>query len=438
MINTSVVSSLYCQGLFNTGENEWQESIDFHGYIRGSAAGASEAFDISHAFSEFAIKPVYNRGNTYFFADLRFREGYAFNQAYSELEFKECYLEYKSSYADIFIGNQIISWGRNDGFNPTNKLTPHDYFFISSHPDDQKMSNFMLKSKFYISQEIDLECIGIPFYKPSVYRYELFLNEPSISFIDMALPDRKIKNASLGAHLNVELSALGFSFTYQSGYSNFYGFDIHSINWNQAGTPIIVNIPKTFKQQTWGTDFSVAIKNIILRGEAAYNYQDTNSDSIFAPGNDISYAASLETSFAGLRTIVQYIGKYTFDFADLDIPILSDPFDTIAQINYAINSIQYETALINRKVFEQQEESNHALALTLSRDLFYYVLYLEVTGYYNITAESYFIRPLVTWKINDQLSLRAGGLWMDGPENSLFSLSGPVLSHGIISLEAYF
>jgi hypothetical protein len=71
----------YGQGLFDTSTEENKKTnIDFTGYVRGVALGASEKYDLSTSFSEICIKPQYRANNTYLFADLRFRTGIYFKE----------------------------------------------------------------------------------------------------------------------------------------------------------------------------------------------------------------------------------------------------------------------------------------------------------------------------------------------------------------------
>ena len=104
---------------------------------------------------------------------------------------------------------------------------------------------------------------------------------------------------------------------------------------------------------------------------------------------------------------------------------LDDPSDPLAIAYYAEAMIRYESARFNRKIFNQQEKTNHALSLTLSKSFAYDTWNAELTGYYNITSEEYMIRPKITWKATDALSLSAGGSYMKGPENSIFWYAGP-------------
>ncbi len=428
----------HAQGLFNASDENEGKTLEYSGYARSVIAGGAENYDFSTAFGEFAIKPKVSMGHTFLFADLRFREDWAFNEHQSTFEPKELYAGYKSDKVDVFLGNQIVTWGRTDGFNPTNKVTPNDYFFISPEPDDQKLSNFMLRSKIRFSPEAELDVIGIPFYKPSIYRYDLFQFQPGFTFNNLVVPDRKIENASYAARLNFEYPAAGFSISWQSGYSPFYGFDIQSAYLGADGSYTVENIAKTYKQQTAGADFTLPLGSLILRGEAAYNITSNYKDSIFIPNPDLAYVAGIEANFADITAIFQYVGKTTLKFDDLAEPVLTDPTSATAQMAYGSEMIQYQSELFNRKIFDQQEKTNQAVMLSLNRDFWYNALNVELTAYYNFTTESVMLRPMLSWKIDDMLTAKAGGSYMHGPDNSIFNYSAPVLNNILLSLQANF
>lgn len=166
------------QGLFESSqvetEDDKEKGIELDGYVRGSAYGGSEFYAYSSVFGEVSLQGKLTLGKTYLFADLRFRGGLNFDQEYILFQIKEAYAGYQSDKFDLYLGNQIITWGRADGINPTNNITPNDYFFLTPDMDDQKLSNFMLRVNYRFSPVIDIEFIGIPIYLPSIYRYSLF------------------------------------------------------------------------------------------------------------------------------------------------------------------------------------------------------------------------------------------------------------------------
>ncbi|MBN2274348.1 MAG: hypothetical protein JXK95_08440 [Bacteroidales bacterium] len=430
------------QGLFENAvvavpETGGKNRIELNGFARGSVYGGSEAFDYSSVFGEFCLQGKWSGGKAFLFSDIRIRGGLNFGEQYTSFQLKEAYAGYSNEKLDIYLGNQIVIWGRTDGFNPTNNITPNDYFFLSADPDDQKMPNFMLRTRYRFSDKIDIDLIGIPFYIPSVYRYDLFDMGSGVVFTSATMPEKSFKNSSLAARINLELPAVGFAVSWFRGFDPFLGFDVKQIDW-QSDYLGITNSSTPYMKNTIGADFSLPAGKWITRGEMAYNHTRDYDTSMYIPAPNISYVAGIERSIGGVTTILQYVGQVVTDFETLQEPVLTDPVNPLAQIQYAADMVHYESALFNRRIFNQQEKTNHALSLSLSKSFAYDTWNVELTGYYNMTSEEYMIRPKISWKATDALSLSAGGYYMNGPEKSVFNYSGPVLNGAFLELKASF
>jgi hypothetical protein len=431
---------LPAQGLFESVSSEPKENeeektkFELNGFARGSAYGGSENYDYSNLFGEFALKGKLLNRKTFLFADVRFREGLFFNSREFQVQLKEAYAGFKGDKIDLYLGNQIVAWGRADGFNPTNCITPNDYFFLTYNNDDQKLSNFMLRGKFRFTGSTELDVIAIPFYMPSIYRYDLFSMGEGANFNPVDLPKTEFDNSTFAARLNFELPSLGFSLSYFYGYDPFYGFNID----NYSVMPLVINYkPIPYRKNAVGLDFAIPIKSLIVRGEMAYSQTKDYETNMHIPNPDIYYVFGIEKSLLEITAIFQYIGRYTFDFKDLQEPILGGqtPADYFL---YASEMIPYESTLYNRKTFNQQEETNHALMVSLNRSFLYNELGVELTGYYNITSEEYLIRPSVKWSATDNLAATFGGHFMFGPEESIFDKTGKVMSGVFVGLEVNF
>jgi hypothetical protein len=429
--------ALFDDSLTQSSEGVDENKIALNGYVRGSAYGAGETFDYSTVFGEFCLQGKWAGNNTILYSDLRIRGGLNLGEEYTAFQLKEAYAGYSSDKIDVLLGNQIVTWGRTDGFNPTNNITPNDYFFLSADPDDQKLSNFMLRAKLRFSDKFDIDLIGIPFYVPSVYRYDLFDMGQGAEFTSIALPEKSFENSSVAARFNVEMPAIGFSISYFRGYDPFHGFNLQQISWSGIN-PSVTYSPMPYLKNTIGADFAIPLGSWIVRGEMAYNNTRDYDTNMYIPAPNLSYVAGIERNIGGFTTIVQYVGNCVTDFNSLNEPILSDPMNPIAQMQYAEELIHYESILFNRKIVNQQEKTNHALTLTLSKSFAYDTWNVELTGYYNITSEDYMIRPKITWKATDALSLSVGGSYMEGPEKSVFHYSGPVLNGAFVEFKANF
>jgi hypothetical protein len=434
--------TLFAQGLFESSSAEEPDQvensgIEFSGYVRGSVYGGSPDYDFSTAFGETALRGKLFYNKAFLYTDMRLRAGTQFNLEYDRFELKEAYAGYSGAKLDVLLGNQIVTWGRTDGFNPTNNITPNDYFFLSSEPDDQKMSNLLLRVKYRIIPQIDLDVVAIPLYKPSVYRYDLFAMPANASFTDPTLPGKSFENMSLAARLNFELSKVGFSLSWFRGYDPFHGFNVDTVIFSSAGADV-TNSPTPYLKNTLGADLAVPVGSWIFRAEGAFNTTKDYGGEIYIPNPDVQYVAGIEKSFFGFTTIAQYIGKYTLDFSELVVPVLTDAQNPMAQMQYGTEMAFYNSAIFNRKIFHQQEEYNHAVSLTINKSFAYDAWKVEFTIYYDITSEEYLIRPKISWKITDALTASAGYSYMAGPDESLFDYSGKVMNGGFAELKVNF
>lgn len=429
------------QGLFEqsttTEEGAEKNPLKINGYVRGSMMAGGEDFDYGAMFGEMALQTRLNGSHLYLFADVRFRKGIEFDKRQSAFELKEAYTGYTGEKLDVLLGQQIVSWGRVDGFNPTNNLTPNNYFFLSSEPDDQKMSNFMLRAKYRITDFTDLDMAIIPYYEPSVYRYDLFAINPNASFTDMAMPAADFDNMAFAARLNFDFPAIGFSLSGFRGYDTFYGFRTSNIDLS-TGTPIITYTPESYKKTSIGADVAIPIGSWILRAEAAYNITEDYEDNMHIPNPNAFYVAGLEKTIKGITFIGQYIGKYTMDFKELNTPVLQNPLNPLEVINYANEMVLFESESFNRKIFGQQEEMNHAASLAITKNLSYETIQLELTSYYNFTSEEAMLRPKVQWRISDALSASLGGSWMSGKDGSTFYYASKILNGAFAELKISF
>ena len=411
--------------------------IELTGFVRGLVYGGAKAFDYSSVFGETCFRTELSKGHTSFYSDLRIRSGLFFEERSTRIQVKEAWAAWKSAKLDFILGNQIVSWGRTDGFNPTNNITPNDYFFLTPDPDDQKLSNFMIRMKLRPSPETEAELIIAPVYLPSVYRYDLFNLGNNVKFTDPVLPGKSFGNGSLAARFNAEYPGIGFSVSWFSGYDPFHGYDIQKKGWS-SGYPEITNAARPYRKNTLGADMVLPFSSFIWRSEAAFDFNEKSNGRMYVPKPALSMVTALEYNGGSWNLILQYVGKFITGFVPLATPVLTDPANPLALMSYAEDLIRYESALFNRKIFNAQKKTNHALMLSINRLFLHETCQLETTAYFNLTSHDYFIRPKITWKPADALSVSAGGNWLDGPEKSVFGYSNPVLSGFFLELKASF
>lgn len=122
------------------------------------------------------------------FAEMRIRNGSEFNECVQEVGLAEAYIKTYLGRFDFIFGQQVVTWGRADGFNPTDNIVPRDILVRSPDEDDRRCSNFLLRS-YYNLQPVRMEALWIPFYASSVLPIDLIPLPPNVEIGEEDYPD---------------------------------------------------------------------------------------------------------------------------------------------------------------------------------------------------------------------------------------------------------
>jgi hypothetical protein len=176
-----------------------------------------------------------------------------------------------------------------------------------------------------------------------------------------------------------------------------------------------------------GADFSTTIGSIGFRGEFAYKdpHRDHKSN-LYIPNPDLQYTIGCDKESGDFYIILQYIGRYVFDFTELTKPITPEEM------------MSYELSLNNRMFSSQQDEISHSISFRPAWKLMYETLNLELFGLYNFTTEELFLKPKASYYITDALKITLGGEIYTGPDNTLFGTIDSHLSSFFIELRTSF
>ncbi len=419
------------QGLFEEAEasKDQEKAFELNGYLRstlylGKAPERSQG-DIKSGYGEFSLKLRASKerfGSA--FAEVRFRKGYEFNEYVSEFTVREAYVSAYLGPFDFRIGHQIVAWGRADGINPTDNITPKNMLARSPDEDDRREANFLLRTFFNV-HPVRIELIWVPLFRSSVVPTNLISFPPGISLGDPDYPDARMKNGSIAAKVNLELAAFDFSLSYFNGHNPFAGI---SYSFPDPMLPTLDIFLKSFRVNVLGADFSTTVGGFGLRGEAAYTipYEDPQYH-VYVPNPGLHYVFGVDKEFSGgFSVIFQYIGRTIFDFTPL-----ADPIDPLA-------IPMHELELKNRIIASQQFETSHAFSCRLGWNLLHETLNLEVVSLANVTTEEFLIRPRMAYDIADAFTFTLGGEFYSGPEDTLFDFIEDHLSSVFVELKISF
>ena len=440
----------YAQGLFEGGVTEKKESpFQLSGYGRGVLyTGTYESPslpEIRSGYGEAALKiNAFSGMRGKLFSEIRFRSGYEYNEQINQFQLREAYADLYLGNFDLRAGQQIIAWGRADGINPTNNLTPQDYFVRSPEPDDIRMGNFLVRGRYTIKSRIRLEGIWVPVYRHSVYRFDLFDMPDFVNFADPYNPGAALKNGSFAGKVEFLFDRFDGSVSWFSGYDPMPGIEAGPLPETPGENPSIDMYARPFRQQTVGFDFSFGLGSFGVRGEAAYREPDARyKGEIFVPNRDLRYVLGIDRSFRGFSMMVMYSGQYVFDFEEMQMlesfpEIEPEMLQQPAVWGMLGPVMDQQLAGFNRVIFDQTKEIMHSLAARPAISLFHDVLDLEIFGLYNFSTKEWTLLPRLSWSVSDNLKLGIGGQYFEGPPNTRYDLIAPVFNGGFMELRYTF
>jgi len=417
-------------------------NLDINGYIRaglwlGSKARQGDA-EAKASYGEASLKLRARKGDSGDgYAEIRFRDGTQSVEEENNADVREAYVNVYTGPFDIRFGRQIIVWGRADSINPTNNLTPYDYRVRSPDEDDRRQANFGVRS-YYNFIPFRLETVWMPTYAES--HFPDFTLPPLVQMANSDYPGTKLSGGVEAVRLHYEAPSLDASVSYLYGYSTYPGIEFREANL-LSDSPITVGFT-TYRHSVVGFDFATNIKEGYgLRGEMAYRRPAHYEDREEVPMPDLYYVMGADSEFlrGNVSIIVQYIGRYVFDWKDIVDPGLSSsgippgiPPEQLQQF------ILDEVELENRMLQGQQDRMSHAGFIRANWKLLQETLSLELVSVYNFTTREIYMRPKVSYDIADSLKLIVGGEIFDGPEKTLFGTVRESQSAGYAEIKVSF
>lgn len=411
--------------------------LNLNGYARASAWGGSKSYRLNTLFAEIGLQGEYQQGNAFIKTDLRLRKGNSFGNVYQLIDVNNLYVGFTSQSFDIQLGYLYVEWGRADGFNPTNYLQTYDYFYLTADPADQKVPNLTMRTRLRIFQFGEIDLAIMPYYLPSVYRYELFELGNNVRFTNPILPSATWRNGSIAGRANFDFPGLGFSVSAFRGFDPFHGFNVLSVDW-ASGTPQLINQAASYQKTSLGVDFSVTAGPLVLKAEAAWNDTKRPGNEMYIPHSYWMYVAGTEAAIGSSTLVLNYSGYLTPEFETLVLPQPGDPMNQQQQLAFASAMIDYENRQFNRRIFHQYKKSNHALSLSWFRKFAYDEVEAQVSLYYDFTSDDLMARPSLKWSVSDYLSINIGAQYMYGAGKTLFSYSSTLMNGAFAELRVHF
>ncbi len=358
-------SLLHSQSLFEdaeAGQKKEEKPYELNGYLRsvlfvGKVPDVNEA-ELKSGYGEADLKlKVRKQSFGDALAEIRFRRGYEFQKSVSEINLREAYVNVYAGPLDLRIGHQIVVWGRADGLNPTDNITPKNMLVRSPDEDDRRQANFLIRSTYNL-YPVRVEAIWVPAYESSYIPTDLIPFPPGVTLVEPDYPDARVRNSAFALRLNFEMPSFDGSFSYFNGHNPFPGISAKILALGLDNLFIEV-FPKSYRLHILGADFQTTLGSYGLRGELAYRKPlEDHERFIHIPNPDLFYVFGIDREFSGdLSIILQYIGRYVFDFKELERPL------------YPLDIPSYELTQKNRMITSQLHELSHSLSFRIEKKL---------------------------------------------------------------------
>ncbi|TAJ11915.1 hypothetical protein DMA11_14950 [Marinilabiliaceae bacterium JC017] len=418
-ITISTFSQSLFESSFSSAGSTDEKKFELFGYVKSSAFSDFEESKFIAAETALKLETKKGKyGNAFIEARYQKFLSHIEDQDKSdELYLREAYCNLTFHDFDFRIGQQIIVWGRADGFNPTNNITPFDMTVFSSDEDDRRRENFVFQT-IYNFYPFKVELDWVPIYRASKLPIDN-IQMNNIAWGANDFPSLETDNSSYGIKLDLEKPAIDASVSFFNGY-----YKMPSIEWNHqpGNTEVYLN---AFRTSIIGADFSTVTGKYGLRGEFAYSIPDDKThNQQFIPSKQLEYTLGFDREWGNFSLIAQYIGKYIIDFSD-DTPTPSNVF-------------QATLAHYNQLLFAQTDEITHSVSLRPAANLLHETLSIEMLSLANCTTEEFYFKPLVEYQVSDNIALNVGAQLYYGPDATMFGLLEKQINAGFAEVKINF
>jgi len=193
-----------------------------------------------------------------------------------KVDLRELYIEWMTPLGDFSLGKQIITWGSASENNPTDNISPYNYYYLFSLGKERKEGIFSLNSTLYWNN-LKLNTVLIPQHNTNI----LPLNDPEFALsIPLVPKEEQIMDLDnpyeYGLSINFPFNSLDITTSYFSGYDRIVSFFGANVWSNQAFTdPIIADTVLSYrKTETYGFGLSLLLESFSFRGDFGYFITD--------------------------------------------------------------------------------------------------------------------------------------------------------------------
>lgn len=304
----------------------------------------------------------------------------------------EGYATARLPHVDLRIGRQIVAWGRADGINPTDNLTPRDYRVLLPNDEDQRFGIWAARLDASLTETLTLTTFVSPDFTPS----EVPL--PSSLAIARHVPRGAEDNLVVGLKLDRSGGSTDWSLSYYHGASLLPTVQ-------SAGSSIALGYDRT---TVLGADIARNFGRFGFRGELAYTFAEAQSVDPNASEDRLFLIAGVDRTFGeNLNLNVQALLRA--------MPDRRDPGDLA-------DASARATAALNATMRGQDAKLSPGVTFRVSNVWRHNTVRAELFGVANTERGDFYLRPLASYDITDRVRLSAGANLFSGERDTQYGL----------------
>lgn len=310
-------------------------------------------------------------------------------------EWVEAFALWRGETTDVKLGKQIVAWGRADGINPTDNLTPRNYRRALPYEEDQRSGTTAIKVDHYQDAQKTWTFYLAPDFSPGL----IPLPTRSTRFHEQAPPNGPWPMA---LKFDQRSERLDWSLSY------FHGFNAIPEFQSSALTPDVVNLHHP-RITVYGADMAHNLGRYGWRAELA---RVIRSEPLSGAGLRSHWAlvVGVDRNFDDdLNIGVQLVARRNSGEAPDAAGLSNPPWD-------ALNAI----------TFFQQGREKFGTTLRLDKKWLNGTLDTELLWVNFFDPGTSYWRPLLSYGLSDSVKLTAGAEVYRGLPDSYFGRNKPI------------
>lgn len=351
--------------------------------------------DLKHEFREgsgksIVLKPVFRADNRHFTQGVIDTAKETDERRYY-VNFKEAYLALRGEKTDFYLGKKVYSWGKAEGFNPTDDINPYDFMDFLER---EKIGVFSTSVEYAIGDS-SVDVVFIPHFTPArlpgqnnrwsgnvedqvtVSSTTTLPQLPQLEVRGRELPPNTPRNSQAGGRLKTTVSGWDFAL------SIYHGIDSIPVAEEEVIGITTYYTPRFNQVNEFGFATATTFDKLEVHAEASH--RDT------LHGNDDDFIAYIAGgSYSWDEFGLEFIEKVSlyFEYAGEEVTLGKRNPKRHSSSSYGR---PFKNSVLGSLVFKFSEDADFQLG-----------------GSYNIDDYDYYLQPKATYKLSDRLKLKAG------------------------------